>query len=685
MEEIKNLLDHLRITVRTETGRIPLEKRNGYWSSPGAYAEITMKEHGGATAVFVSVQLEKGSFDPEDGLRIGLALPTGRRMMADRQHSEYWCRPEFPEDPSAVPEQTQALLWEREDGSFGYLLPVCGEQYKAVLGGGEDGLTLRMASWCAGLKECRGLAFVIAEGNDPWALAQQCADAGLSLLPGNCPSREGRRYPELFEYLGWCSWDALQIRVSEEGLAEKCAEFQEKGIPVRWIIIDDMWGDVKGLYDIEHPSYKAVLDSRHSTMLNSFEGDPYRFPEGLGHCVRRLKEEFGVRVGIWHPTSGYWSGIDPEGELARDFGGDLMEGANGRLVPDFHFPKAFDFYFAYHRFLEECGVDFLKIDNQSTLRRYYHGFAPVGEVAGQVHRAMEASVGICFDGRLINCMGMANENMWHRPASAISRASDDFLPENRPWFAKHILQCSYNSLVQGSFLWCDWDMWWTDDSQGVKNSVLRAVSGGPIYVSDTIGRSRKEVLEPLILSDGRILRCDCPAVPARDCLTQNPEQSQAPFKVFSRCGQGAAAAAFHLHTGDGAAEGSIGLADFGLDEGKSYAVFERFTGETAFLSGRERLPLQLENADDFRLYLLVPVENGFAPFGLKEKFIAPKTISGTAGRTVALREGGTFLFASTQPVKQVLSNGLDVPFRKNGDFYEAEIPSSGRAAVSIMI
>ena len=77
-------------------------------------------------------------------------------------------------------------------------------------------------------------------------------------------------------------------------------------------------------------------------------------------------------------------------------------------------------------------------------------------------------------------MGMASENMWNRQSTNISRCTDDFKPEDRAWFKKHILQCAYNSFVQGQFHICDWDMWWTDDGQAVKNSVLRAISGGPI-------------------------------------------------------------------------------------------------------------------------------------------------------------------------------------------------------------
>ena len=48
-----------------------------------------------------------------------------------------------------------------------------------------------------------------------------------------------------------------------------------------------------------------------------------------------------------------------------------MKGSSGQLVPDWHFEKAFRYYEGWHRFLKECGVAFVKIDNQSTLERNY--------------------------------------------------------------------------------------------------------------------------------------------------------------------------------------------------------------------------------------------------------------------------------------------------------------------------
>ncbi|MEA4823035.1 MAG: Sip1-related alpha-galactosidase, partial [Clostridiaceae bacterium] len=248
------------------------------------------------------------------------------------------------------------------------------------------------------------------------------------------------------------------------------------------------------------------------------------------------------------------------------------------------------------------------------------------------------------DNKLINCMGMASEDMWNRPMSPISRCSDDFLPENRPWFTKHILQCSYNSMIQGQFIICDWDMWWTGDTQALKNSVLRAISGGPIYVSDKLWESHGEILKPLVLSDGRILRCDRPAMPSRDCVTENPEKSGKPFKVQNICSGSGVVAAFNLDNTGRSVSGTVSPKDVeGLD-GDEFALYEYFSGDWFIVDRDAAVEFVLPDSDTFRLYIIVPVNDGFAPIGLTEKMISPKSIIHEPDGSITARDHGTYAY-----------------------------------------
>lgn len=649
--------------------------------------KLAIKESGNMKAVLVDVNLQDSDenyLNSESAIGLEVrSIGDIKGYMADYLYSEFWCAPYIGTDISRIPKDTQALLWEKKDGNFGFLLPVCDEKYKCTIKGSGDGLTIELFSWYSGLSECKSLAFIFAEGENPFELSEKCVEYGLELLDNGCKLRKERRYPEIFDYLGWCSWDALQIRVSTDGLLKKCEEFREKEIPVRWVIIDDMWAEVKGLNDVpEEVPFEEMVEIMHRSRLYSFEADNVRFPKGLKDCIDKIKVGYDLKVGMWHPTTGYWKGIDPDGPIAKEYIDLLVETEDGHLVHSPQLDKAFLFYNTFHTFLKQCGADFVKIDNQSYIRGFLKGKLPVGQVSRNLHKAIESSVDFNFDNQIINCMGMAQENMWNRPISAISRCSDDFLPENKAWFIKHILQCSYNSFVQGNFLWCDWDMWWSDDGQAVKNSVLRSISGGPIYLSDKIGRSIKEVIMPLVFEDGKILRCDRPAMPTKDCLIINTENAITPFKVWNKCGDSGIIAAFNLNTDNESVAGSLSIADVDGLTGERFAVFEHFSKSVKIIDRNEKLELQLEDQDDYKLFIIVPMEDGFAPIGLINKYISPKTIACATSNYIELFEGGMFAFICEKEIKEIDVNGEKSQFVKTDSLYIVDC-SNERRKISI--
>ena len=650
-----------------------------------AHLTVTVDEQtadfGVLGAIRVSASVDGGCFSADNAimLTVGEDIPAVS-YMANYQSCPHWCRPAFPETQDAIPNKTQALLGRYGD-EYGFILPVVDECYKTALRGGDvsgrSGMELYSFANVSNLCECETLAAVYAIGNEPYKLAGECAKYSLELLNNGAAIRAERRYPEIFEYLGWCSWDALEIRVSTEGLLEKCREFKEKNIPVKWAIIDDMWAECDNLRDIPDDLTRetGMFKVMHSSKLRSFEADPKRFPLGLRDCIAKI-HEYGLKVGMWHPTSGYWSGIDPTSQLAAELRELLIETPNGRLLPEPELETAFLFYNAFHDFLKACGTDFVKIDNQGFIADNYREGLPLGKAARALQRAICSSVGAHFDNDIINCMGMASENMFNRPSGAVSRCSGDFLPENREWFIRHILACSYNSLVQGQFYWSDWDMWWTDDEQAKKNSVLRAISGGPIYVSDKIGRSRPEVFEPLCYSDGRILRCESPATPTLDCLTVDPEKSGRIFKVKNVYDKGGVIAAFNLDAGNQPVSGSICAADLGMCG--EVAIYEHFSGEAWILSDGDKLDVTLSDHDDFRLYTIVPFDK-IAVLGLIDKFNSPLAVSGGFDDVYSLYEGGEFAIVAPEGEYKLQTDTGDYELMRNGRVYSATLPLETRA------
>ncbi len=584
------------------------------------------------------------NLDMDFGAGVDFEIADMTRFMANYRHSEYWCSPSFGTKASEIPDETQALIYEDNDGNFGVVLPVVSEKYKCVIKGNVDGtITARLFSWYDSLNKVNALAFVYAKGKNPFELMAKCAEAAMKILNNGCTVRKNRRYPEIFEYLGWCSWDAMEIRVNEDDLIAKCEEFKSKGIPVRWAIIDDMWAEVKDFYGMTYDNRPEMFRLMHSSKLWSFKADPIRFPNGLEHTIKAIND-YDIKVGMWHPTTGYWMGADPDGEIYKEHKDCMIKTADGRYIHDYKKEKAYSFYAAFHDYLKKCGTEFVKIDNQSMTQRFFKNLAPVGEVASEFHKGMEASVGYHFDNNMINCMGMASEDMWNRPVSAISRCSDDFVPEDSAWFLKHITQCSYNGLVQGQFFYNDWDMWWSDDGQSTKNSILSAISGGPIYVSDELGRSRAEVFKPICLSDGRILRCDRPAMPTADCITHDPATSKNIFKVHNICGDSGVIAAFNINKDEIKVSGTISPSDIDGLKGDKFAVYEHFTKELKILSYDEKIQIELADINEFKLYVVVPIVDGFAPIGRTDKFVSPKTIKYVRGKEIELVENGEYAY-----------------------------------------
>lgn len=678
-----NILENIRPSFRTADGeKYFYEKNNnGYsYSSEDVSSTfgISAEECDGLYAVRVKASVKNAFFAPDSS--IAVEIPTLGELegfFGNYQSCNHWCKPQFGTDIKTLNGRTQALLYKKKAGKYGFILPIVDDTYKSEMRGSENGLEVFMFSIVSDLNECDQLAFVCGEGDEPYKLMNSCAALAMKLLDNGASVRSERRYPEILEYLGWCSWDALEIRISTEGLLEKCEEIKEKNIPFKWAILDDMWAECDKLREIPDDLTRetGMFAVMHSSKIRSFEADPKRFPNGLKDCIGKMKE-YGLKIGMWHPTSGYWAGIDPDSELAEKYGDLLVECKNGRLMPSPEPDKAFMFYSAFHDFLKHCGTDFVKIDNQGFIVDNYKEIMPIGKAARGLHKAICSSVGSHFDNNIINCMGMASENMFNRPSGAVSRCSGDFQPENREWFIHHLLACSYNSLVQGMFYWSDWDMWWSDDEQAKKNSVLRAISGGPIYVSDKIGRSRPEIFEPLCYSDGRILRCEDPAIPTLDCLVSDPETNGRIFKVKNHYKNGGVIAAFNLDKAAKPVSGTISIADLGCDCCEA-AVYEHFSGDVVILKAGEVLDVTLKDHDDFRLYTIVPVENNIAVLGLIDKFNSPLAVEPEFNGVYSLYEGGKFAFVVTdeRDVKVISESGEYIP-EKNGMLRTADLPLS---------
>ncbi|WP_157257056.1 Sip1-related alpha-galactosidase [Paenibacillus sp. Soil750] len=567
-------------------------------------------------------------------------------LMANYQHNDWWTRPHFDPDLTKLPAQTVSLLWE-SDSTYYRLLPVSGPVFRTDLkgGGGAEGkgMSVMLSSYQGGLQRVEALAFVLGIGDDPYTLADRTTDAALKELDYPVLPRERKSYPEVLDYLGWCSWDAFYQKVDERGVLAKAEEFNDLGLPVRWMMIDDGWSTIK------------------EGKLQGFDANIDKFPEGIAHTVAMLKDKYGVKwVGVWHTIVGYWGGIHPDSSLAKTLGHYLYRTADGSLVPYPDPAIGFGFWHAWHGYLQRQGINFVKVDSQAAINNFLQYERSVGASSAAAHQAIEASVALHFDNTMINCMGMAAENIWHRPKSAVSRNSDDFMPKSQNGFREHALQNAYNSYYHGSFYWGDWDMFWTINHDDQQNAVLRAISGGPVYISDALGQTNPSLLLPLLYNDGKLIRCARTALPTMDCLTKDPTRDAVPLKIWNYAGEAGIIAAFHIGEGGKTLACSLSASDIPSFTDKRVVLYEYFSQACRLLEPGESLSFMLE-PDACKLFLLVEVKGKVTPLGLVNKYASPHAImnqwSKEGSDTIRLREGGRFAFHMQGVPTRVLANG----------------------------
>lgn len=648
----RELLDGIKLWVRGQGGEkqyldlCNLSDNSADFSNDRGdiLATVSIKSGNGAFALhfdasyFPKAANIKGQnhLDGEAAMGMDVSSVYGaENFTANYMRCEFWCATRFCAKLSDLPERTQALL-TKTGGNFVYMLTTCDKEFKTNIKPCEDGGFTLFAYSHYPKNRCDTEALIIAFGNDLYQLPDIATEYGLRLMGKSGKLRENRRFPEIFEYLGWCSWDAFHMDVSHDGLVEKATEFKNKDIPVRWILFDDMWADVKN----------NSLGTMKTRELYDIEADPMRFENGLKASIEELKKDFGMKIGIWYPTTGYWNGIDPEGIIAKEHRELLEMSSNGKLIPSADFTKLFNYFYMFNAFFRFCGADFVKVDYQSYIFDHYNFVRPIGEVAKNIHEAIEAAAGVCFDGNLINCMGMSNENFWNRPQSILNRISGDFRPEDRKWFIQHLIQCSFNSYVQGSIYAGDWDMWWSDDEQAKKNAVLRAMSGGPVYISDKLDRSIKDIIMPIVYSDGRIIRLQNSARPTADCFFTNPETNGKIFKIFNTAENAGIVAAFNLDQNENEVIGEIKAADvYGFRDGK-YVLFDYFSRSVEDLDFAKGRKVTLKSYDDFKLFYIIPCNNDIVPVGIIDKYMAPATFKCILPNKCIAHSEGEFCFIS---------------------------------------
>ncbi len=514
-----------------------------------------------------------------------------------------------------------------ENGDWMSLLPIAGPQTLAWLApGGDTGVQVKVGT--LGTAPVQGSLPVIAwcRGNDVYNVCRRVWKIALShpLMHGMGRLREEKSYPEIFNYLGWCSWELYKRDINSDRLVGNARKINESELPVRFFLVDDGY--------FCHDDRGDMMENR----LVQLGPNPETFPEGWAPLLDMRRGD-GIRwFGLWQNFNGYWDGIARDNRLGDEINKHLMDVPESGRLPRPELQHAVAWYEEMVNMPDEAGFDFVKVDHQAQNLFKYRGTGNAAETARNCSRALERAVAARMDG-LINCMAHGPINSFNTCLSSVTRCSEDYKVNNE-WRAKAHLHNSYqNMLWLGPTVWGDHDMFHSSDEfAGRMMAVSKAISGGPVYLSDHPDDFNADVVMPLCDSDGSLFRPLAPAVPLPGSVMVDPFEHEEPYVVAAPLPNGAAAIViYNLTEPTRPVEMRIGLEDYRNAAGllpeigdwpepeEGLVVFDFYTGEIG--KPEDGWKCRLEDFED-RLLLLCPIHAGWAVIGRRDKYLAPAAV-----------------------------------------------------------
>ncbi|HEX8774150.1 MAG TPA: Sip1-related alpha-galactosidase [Pyrinomonadaceae bacterium] len=667
----------------TGTDKTGKYERSRYRLKPGGspqparpdsiYAVLEIQRYLEPDIIIASLDYKGPALAAREGVQLLMSLDGFSRGMALKRLKLYWTAPAFISDYRLLSTSNQLLLWRQIQGDdYHLLVPLAGDGMIGEVGVSEINyryeFRIASSSYDPKFSPRRVPLFAYAASGDPYKLPRETYAKAFSASDQYGRLRWQKSYPEVFRWLGWCSWNAYEHSVTEEKVLSSVRSLRDKGIPIGFVLVDDGW-----------------LSIREDKLVR-FNADPKKFPGDLSGLAHTLREQYHIaHIGVWHTFQGYWSGVDSDSEIGRAH--QLFKGLDGKALPDPRDGKGESFYAEWYRNLKEWGFDFVKVDGQGNNIKFTNGLMPLFASGGGQHRNFQEAASKYFsdanpaDGgrsaglNVINCMEMSLENAYNWRTSNIARNSDDYLPDMPQNAKEHTYYNAYNAYWTSNFAYPDWDMFQSHDPHGAYHAVARAISGGPVYITDKPGLECADLVRPLAYSDGRLLMLDEPGQVTRDILLTDVALEPTALKVFglvTRPGLSAGmVAAFNVNKSAQSVAGKINLTDAeglpgtGVNVHTTVAVYRRSSGSASLLDAKQSgLPFSLDGFG-YDLFTLVPVNQGVAVFGLLDKYLGPAAVVSQkreANRvTVLLREAGDFGAWLDQAPSKLEIDGRELP------------------------
>ncbi|XVE73466.1 hypothetical protein DITRI_Ditri11bG0119800 [Diplodiscus trichospermus] len=452
---------------------------------------------------------------------------------------------------------------------------------------------------------------------------------------------------------------------------------------------------------------------------------------GMKSFTRDLRTKFkGLDdIWVWHALCGAWGGVRPGTthldckvapcNVSSGLKGTMPDLAVDKIVEAgiglVHPSQADNFYDSMHCHLAKSGITGVKVDVIHTLEYVSEEYGGRVELAKAYYNGLSNSLSKNFKGTgIISSMQQCNDFFFLGTKQiSMGRVGDDFWfqdPNGDPngvfWLqGVHMIHCAYNSLWMGQIIQPDWDMFQSDHVCAKYHAGSRAICGGPVYLSDSLGCHDFDLIKKLVYPDGTIPKCQSYALPTRDCLFVNPLfDNKSILKLWNFNKYGGVIGAFNCQGAgwDGKEQrikgyphcykpvfGSVHVTDIEWDQcieaaemggAEEYVVYLDQDEKLLFLTLKSE-PIQVTiQPSSFEIFSFVPLKKlgrvaKFAPIGLTNMFNSGGTIqevdynevgSGPAAK-ITVKGGGKFLSYSNVPPKDCYMNGAEVGFEWSDD------------------
>lgn len=581
-------------------------------------------------------------------------------ICASHRSDPFWLRTKCGKTVDDIPAETLFFAVKHKDGSFSLYYSLASIKMRTSFKGVNGKLTVSAISGDKNVKFDRFYAYYKISGTDFYRLTENAAKSICEKF-GTVSLRKNKETPDFMKYFGWCTWDSFYHDVSKDNIETGLKSFLKGGFLPKLVIIDDGWQTLEKGENEEDVVACRLSDFKAN---DSFGGE-------LKSTVKMMKETYGVeKIFVWHAIIGYWSGVSCKSEAMKKYLPTERKSVHpegikennlhfweseqrpyGMIDPD----MAEAFYDDYHTYLENEGIDGVKVDSQATSDSISEGLGGRCALVKKLHDALEKSVNKHFNGNLINCMSCSNDIIYHVKNSNMMRSSDDFLPTKPETHIKHIYNNAVSSIWMSEFTICDWDMFQTTHEYGKFHAAARSISGGPIYVSDKVDEHDFDIINALINEDGEILCSTNIARPVASCLFNDIFSTKEPFKIFNTNKCTGVVGAFSSEENSDALAKSITVSPIDID-GFNAALYAAYSFKTkhAFTSGlRDKFEISLKSKE-FDIITYSEIKDGFAVIGITEKFNSGAAVSsieksGNEYRIKTVCGGTLLLYSETKP------------------------------------